>query len=315
MILGVVLSIVLPLLLSAVVMTAAWRPWRIPAAAPEGGAPDAPTPDASDGDAAASSGPSAPWAAALAIGLGWLVGLWRVEGLPEMPPVTGEGWIPWIVLAVTAFGVLDGLVSAPDWLRSELRIVGGALIAILVLHPIFYWEWDHPGIPLRIVALVAAATIVTWTGIDALGRALPTGPAYPLAMLITVCAAAGVLAMSGGAKFGQLFGVLAATIGPCILLALWRPSVSIGRSGSGVIATVFTGFLIAGAWFAEVKNGPAIALLLVPHAAWAGHIPWVARRKPWQTALIVGVAVAIPAAIAMGLAFAGLEPPPDPEEW
>ena len=103
----------------------------------------------------------------------------------------------------------------------------------------------------------------------------------------------GVLVFSGTAVVGQLVGVIAAVLGACMVLAWWRPTVSIGGGPSAVIIVMISGLWTIRFFFAEMP--PISAILLgssLPLIA-VGEIGPISQMSTWKKTLIRLAATAL----------------------
>lgn len=256
-------GIALPVALSAALLAVIARPWR------------------RDNSARAQR-----TAALLAIALGYVAGHVGLFGWPAFPPVESWQWLVYLALTAGLVGVLAGLALIPDWLHRGLAWLLLAIAPWLLLKILLPAEWST----LHIRAWLGGfsiAFIAFWTSLDALARRRP-GPAMPLILLITISAGSFVLLESANARLAQLAGVLAAAIVPALIVATWRPGVSLAGGAALVTGIVLCGLLATG-HANNYGDVPAIAFVLIaaaPTLAWAAEFSALRRLKPWKALLL-----------------------------
>jgi len=288
----IILGIVAPVLISAAVLMAAWRPWRERERARGG------------------------WGPPVAVGLGVLAAFIGLFGLPPLPPVESWQWLFYLTLAAALLGVADALVAAPLAVRRGLMWIPLAIAPWLLVRLLLPLEWS-PGATYGFIAALAVANIIIWTAIDVL--ALRAGRFTLLLVLtILVSAASKVVLDSANAKLAQLAGALAATLGPAMVLALWRDrGINPPAGGTRTAATAlsgratltitlpFTGVLMS-AYVNNYGDVPAASFVLLAAAPVAMALAEFAplhRLRPWQALLTRLSVAALPMLVALVLSM------------
>jgi len=242
----------------------------------------------------------------IATGIAFIVlfaGAWAAGfGMPQIPPVTGEGWL----LPAALMGGVLGLLSlfmparARPWilwpLRFSLLAGAGALIALNRIKG----GWGVPD-ALPWIAGTAIGGLAMWWSFDRAGRE-PGGMAPALIVLGTVFASV-VAVLTGHLKSAVTPATLCAIVGPALLVSFARPRLTLGPAlGLGVA------FLASNAFYTMVLGETpwlcnalvALGLVMVgvtsfgPFTRLRGAARWVVR----------GAMVALPGLIAVGWALA-----------
>lgn len=279
------LGVGLPALLAVVFLVPQARGWRS-----QGGAPR-----------------RLPWAAAPALGLGYLAGHWGILGWPSFPPPAAEDWIVVLVTAAVGLGVLEALWTSAPWVaRWLLRGLLVAAVVGLVQRPMVQWTWTT-GQSVAWGLGVGVALAVMWSSIEALAGRRP-GASLPLVLVTVTAGSAVVLGLSGSARFAQQAGALAAGLGVVVVVSWWRPTLSWARVLPPVVVVVWGVLWQAGHLYADLATLPAVLLAASPLAAWLGEISVVTRRAGWQAASLRVFAVGMLVLAAALLALQGAAP-------
>ncbi|MBI1289631.1 hypothetical protein GC173_00110 [bacterium] len=258
----------------------------------------------------------------------FLVSGWWKAWAPASAPLPGRAVALPLVIAcawvVGALGILDG-IRFPPRSAIERLVVGGGFAGLLVLielaRPQAAWlkglvrtavvallvgwvtisrtaMWGHA---IWLAAAVGAGLLAALVGLG-IERFGERRGQWPVAFLLTgllTCVAA-VLGISGSAKLGQLTGILAAVVGPMIVLALIRRDFSLATSALSSFLAIGFGLVAAGGVSAEV---PAVSIGLLAAAA---LIPWggmALHAKPTKIEVpTVLVAAAVVALIGVAVA-------------
>ena len=157
--------------------------------------------------------------------------------------------LPWWLLRGSAYLPLAVLPNADfhtgAWSRGEaIGCIGGSAMALLAV-------W---------LTVAGFAGDKSWPGLRSL-----------LAIVVTLGGAA-TLAMSGSLAYGQLLGVLAATLAGCGLAARLLPLETGPEAASGPLVAASGSVLLLAYFFAELKLPNAIFLLLAMSTA-VGWLP------------------------------------------
>jgi len=233
--------VAVPVLLTAAILLAGWRPWRRHATTddtPEKGA----------------------WVAALAVALSYSAANWGITGGP-----TGSDPLNARLLYVAAggliLGVLEGWSPLPTVARWALRVLAAFLAAWLILGPLAAPQKWSAGQTAFWIAVVAGATLVAWSSLDDLAQR-ESGSSLALALAILGTGGSLVIVFSDLASTGQLVGALVAALGVSVLI-LWKWPAR-GRLVSAIptIALVLVGHFTIGLFYAEMP-GLSFALLVV----------------------------------------------------
>jgi hypothetical protein len=247
----------------------------------------------------------------------FLVGLWALDaqgvGLlgaisKSMRITEAKDFLPLMVI----LAVLPDAVAATNkqgaiigWiLRAALcvflpwRLLAGTKYLPKVAPPLNFdtGAWS----PMEAVLWLGGAAIVllaSWSLVRAESTEQPKQRSV-LAAIVSFVASA-TIAMSGSITYGQLMGVLVATLTGCALAAWWW---KLGRgpdAAAGPIVIAFCGVLTLAHFFAELKLLYA-ALLVVGFTVGAG---WFFPGKQWSSYARVAVCVAA-IVIAGGMAAA-----------
>lgn len=271
----VLLGLVLPVVVCAAALIGAWRPWR-PGAPIAGGL----------------------WAGAVALGAGFVPAFLAADPWPDLPPHVTWHWIAWLAVVAAAVGAADGLHRWPLRVRLSAGLAlaagcGWLLVGDWVTHA---WAWRGA------TAVVIAVLLATLNA--SAGR--HQGASVPLSMCLAALGASIVLVLSGNAKLAQLVGALAACLGAAVVLAWWRPEVSLARGGVQVVAVLLPGLVLSGYFLSWSEIAPWVFVLaaIAPALLWvSGSIP-LDRLPPWQATAVRVAVTALPVAVAMTAAMA-----------
>jgi len=186
-----------------------------------------------------------------------------------------------------------------------------ALSAVaLVLHPVAgYFEWSR-GVELLLVVALAGALLLLWWILERLA-AESSGARFPLAALPALGGASLALLLSGSALLGQLSGVLAASLGPLLLLAWLRPDSCFRGGAVAALALLHASLLLNGAFYLEEMPPASVVLLwIAPAAALPLRLPALRRLSPWRATLLATLAACALSVAAVLLCLGGSEPSP-----
>lgn len=251
-----------------------------------------------------------PRLAPLAAGLGFVLGYFGIVGaLPSFPPRDSTQMLFFLAAGAGIVGWFEGRASA----RSQLallapRVLLSALVPLLLLRNLVP-HWEAPEAT-RVVALAMLAVLLAWCGTDALVERRK-GPSLPACLWLATTGAALSLLISGFALGAQFAGLLAAMMGAAVVATWMRPELSLARGTATVTLVLLGALAITGVHLAELPPVTGLLLLLAPLAAWAPELGPLASLPPRRAALVRLLAVLIPVAIALWVAW-DQRPAPDP---
>ncbi|MCA9258563.1 MAG: hypothetical protein KDA61_05160, partial [Planctomycetales bacterium] len=268
-------------------------------------------------------------AASLGSVAGYLAGYWSLDLGPYVPQVERD----WLAYA-PAFGAVAGLgLLLAD--RSKLAAAGTSLLAIAAIAWLLSPTWKSLTTPRVARAALWAIYAAGLAGCSMAtvprrqsSRPFPTderksgeaawarpwGESLWCGMAaLTLGAAAGLLALSGSLRFGQIAACLGATyLGAAVAIAPGRRGWDF-RAFAALYAVAIAAFMLTGQMnsFSPI---PRFCYYLLPIAPAASGAIWRAMASsnvPSRAAvsLLAGGAVL---AVALGIAVA-MQPPPDPE--
>ncbi len=254
--------------LCAVVLAAAWRPWRA---------------ESADG--------AGRWAGALGFGAAFLAAGHATGTYEPLPPL--ESW-PWIVYLAGAAAMI-GAADSMGWLGRArwpvlAALAGGSALFLAGMWVPGYWGW-RAGLTAIILALVAVLGTVRDR----------RGAAVPFALCLAFSGASVIVLLAENLKLAILAGALAASLGAATALAWWRPRLRPLAGAMPLLAVTLPGLLLS-ARFLTYSAGPDWSYLLAA-AAPAGLL---AARRPALRIAAVAAAVAI--ALAGALLAPGVIP-------
>jgi hypothetical protein len=273
----ILFTVALPAAWSAVVILIAWRPWR----------PNSPTTGGF-------------WAAPVGLAGSLILSFVGASGgrLP-VPPIQVTDWLPYIAAAAAAIGVVDATVQIPRGVRWAIGCACIAAATWLLIRPL---PAETHSLSTKLGWL--AMRVVIWGGwwilIDGLAGENP-GISVPRDLLIVTAASALVLMMSGSKLLGLLGGSVAASLAVFVGVALFA-RLSIARGGALVLATLISGLLICGLFYASLKSSNAVLLLLATVLTVATRFPPLKNLASWKRHSAQIALVAIPAGLAVALA-------------
>jgi len=247
-------------------------------------------------------------ACVLGVGVGVLVGCWRLGIRPHWPPLEDQDRLLIILLpAIVVVEFAAALLGRAPYLAWLLRlIVAAAAARVLLHHSVYITDLAGPGSRLwtpaqtwLVLAGLAGALAVVWTLLIFQARQTPSW-SVPFAVAIT-CAGAGVtLMLSGYASGGQIgFEVLAAFVGT-MLASLALPGRVAAQSVLGVAVVLLYAILVVGRFFGELSTLNAGLLFAAPLLGWLPELPYVQRMGPWLRGVLrLGFTVAVIALVVV----------------
>ena len=275
-------GILLPALLAGVLLAAAWRAWR------------------ADEDTRAA------WAGAPAIALGFLAGFAVVEG-PGALPSAGRtlGALDLIFWSVAAMGVVGLIEARVSRQRRSHVLLSWALAGLLLIRVLSNSA--------EVTKPVAVGLILGWLLLAWCAECVASerdGAQSPLALWASASGFAGVAALSGSVKLGQLGGALAAVLGATIVLAWWRPRFSLAGGGATLAAFTLVALILDAHYFSYTTGADALLCAASLATPLAVRLPGLRRAAgARRTALVLALA-ALPLAIALTRAALAFEPDP-----
>ncbi len=269
----ILVGLVLPVVVCAATLLGAWRPWR----------PDMPI-------------GGRLWGGAVALGLAFVPAFLAVERWPGVPPHVTWHWIAWLVPVAMIAGVVDALVRWP----RPLRLLGAATLAA-VCGRALVGDWVDHAWPWR--GMTAAVIAVVAVSVNAAAERRP-GASVPLSLCVAALGASVVLISSGSAKLAQLAGALAACLGVAVVLAWWRPIVSLSRGGTAVVSVLLPGLVLSGYFssFSEIPPWVYVLAAVAPAFTWPAALIRLEGLRAWQATAIRFAVVSIPVAITVTVA-------------
>lgn len=250
--------------------------------------------------------PRAAWA--VSIGLAYVAGQFLLTGRSAFAPALwssiipreAHDWLPLIVLAAAGISILA--VCAPEtWQLAIVGLAGllvvGTPIRLLAGNIAQHWSLNEK---IAHLALLAAALAIMW-----LVLAVADNGHQPrirtILMILVVSVSATMLVKSGTMLYGQLAGVIAATIAGTAVAENFRgmprfirvreektdcPPHSGLSCAAGGVALALGSLLLLGHFYAELPTSTA-ALLALSLVAAGGHLPVFMNRGPtWQQAVV-----------------------------
>lgn len=267
-----------PLLIAAVFLLAAWRPWQ---RAPE-----------------RAAARWAPWLGSIGLAAALGAASLLVRGWP--------GWWPeeeprrlHLVGVVAAAGVAVGTAARAGARRGGKRGWAGVLVlmggcAAIVAWPKGWW--------VAVAGALAAAAVDRGIALAA-ERAGGSARALP-AMLVGAVAAAVVCAQSFLPFGAQMAGAVATATGVAAAVAWWRRDRPVAIGFGTVYAALLVGLLLAYGGISWSARGLAVGAMLTP---WLSVVPAVARRHWLVGAAVCSVTAAGFGVLAVWMTEAGLD--------
>jgi hypothetical protein len=233
------------------------------------------------------------WPAAVAVGAGYATSHALIRGAPEALPADATQLLFHFALAGALLGAVEG--KLPVAARWGARAVLAAVVPWLLLRGLEEHTWESTTEAVSWYTGLGLGLFLLWSVLEWRARHLE-GPSQPLVFCLV--AGGGALALAAGRSgvLGQLSGVLAATLGPLVLLAFLVPKRT-ARGAIPVFVLLLAALAMSGHFFAELPAASALLLLIAPLAA---------VRRPWLGAAVAAVLVGA----AIYLSYAAN--PPDP---
>lgn len=232
-----------PVGVAALVLAASARPWR------------------GRDCSAAPAGPP------LALGLGFVAGFVATHGMPRLAGAGLRDELAWSALAL---GLCAALLARRGALPRVVQALVSALLPWFLLDFQRERHWERVEGVLWSTAL-ALVLFLAWTllGEHEARRARP-GPT--LAWCAMGALAAGAYGLSGSVQIAQLGGALAAALGTCAVLALWRRAAGLGAAGLAPFVVLHFGLTWCARYLSELSLPGFMLLLLAPFGVLAARL-------------------------------------------
>lgn len=275
----IVLGLVLPLAVAGAVLALGWRMWH-----------------------PGVNRHSDPTVASWAVAIGLTVSVIAILGWPQVPPLTTEQWLVWIILAAGLIGGVTDWWQRRSMLATPLRLVAIGVMVYLSAGR----QVDGADAIWWVGGLTLVITLV-WLLLDFQRRFLPE----PLSVFGFATAAgfggAG-LVLGGTASLGQVGGVLGLLLGLLFLGMAFFPAKRASGAPAVFHALVTACLLLNGVWYTAgyFPFWAAALIFLSPLAASVYWLPPLARLPWWMR---WGVAMATVLVLAGVGASVGAFPP------
>lgn len=222
-----------------------------------------------------------PWGATLAIVAAFATAFVAIAGRPAIPPVTAEGWLPYLAVPVAILGVIATVAAG-----RRGRAGAAAASVILLLLTAFLLggpkrQSAEPREAWTLIAIAAATMLAWWAAMEPLARRL-RGPTLPLLLSATAGVTALVLVDTGTQTLGQIAGAVSVALGTIALLALVRlRNLTLARGGVLAVAVLVLGLILVGEthFYGYMEPSHAFLLAAAPLAAWLGQLVPARKRK------------------------------------
>jgi hypothetical protein len=241
-------------------------------------------------------------ASPFALVLGYLTAENLLMGRPAFPPIEAPPLLYFALLALALLSAAYECRASGVWhyyVPISIAVILLPTIWLLV-RPLAEHRWTGVQTTEWIVGLTVAAAAMTVALDRLLGR--QPGPAASIGLVLVVALTASVLLLSGTKIYAQLAAAAAAALAPGALLATAGRSAPFSRTIAPSFVLLVGGLLLAGHLYASLTPENALLLLIAPLGLWLAELPAVRRWPRWQRGLLGLAAVALPAAVAAGLA-------------
>lgn len=241
-------------------------------------------------------------ASALAVAGGFIIAQLLLSGWRGVWPPDATGRLPLVAVAALAAETLCAAVRGPI-VTFAARGGVAALILVALAAPFLGGATMVARAALWFPGL-GLAVLGWWTALDQVADRA-RGACVPLVFWLTASAAALLLTFSYNAALGLGAAAVAATLGPLVLLAWWRPSTS-ARGAAGIVAVVLGALLLLVAITGAVQPWAIALVSAAPLTALGRSVPPLARLRPWAATfacVIVAAALAAPPVIAAWRAY------------
>lgn len=238
-------------------------------------------------------------ASAFAVAAGIIVAQLLLHGwrAPWPPDATGR-----LSLIAAAAFTAEAVCAAAR--RPILTIpVRGAVVALLLVALAAPYLGDAPMLARAALWFpgLGLAVLAWWSLIDH-AAARTRGACVPLVLWLGASAAALLLTFSYHAALGLCAASIAATFGPMVLLAWWRPGTS-ARGAAGVAAVMLASLLLLVGITGAVKPWMIALVAAAPLTALGRGAPLMARLRPGVATLACVFVAAGFAVMPVGVAW------------
>ena len=241
-------------------------------------------------------------AAALAIGIGFAVGFivaGRLLGFAPLIPRRTWHWLPYLVWAATAFGLLESSGKGPRWFWIAMRIPVSLAVAAVFVPDVGryapYW-W-----PMTIG--LAAATFTWWSACEPLANQR-NAVVWPLVLCMTCITATIVQILASNSSMIHVTGVLFAVSAGALAISLCYSSEVLTRAMTPALAVLLPGLMFTGyvGTFSEVPVASFALIAFAPLLMWIGELRPLAERKSAGAVIATIAVVWLPLVVAVGIA-------------
>ena len=250
----------------------------------------------------------AAWAGAPAVGLGVLCGYVALVGSPPVPfgerVLSAEQWLAWMLALATVAFTLDAFGRAQTLRTWGVRIALALLLLLTVLGTKLRHAWSGSEAAAWIAGLATGLCLLLAAS-EALARRRP-GAAIPFVLGLPAVGLSVALVLGGSAFLAQLAGAVASTLGAAFVLAWWRPRLAFARGAAAIAILALFGVGLCGTFYNDLEPRAALCCAAAPLTAWVAEL--LPARRAARARLVRLVAVALPVAVALGLAALAYEP-------
>jgi hypothetical protein len=245
-------------------------------------------------------------ATAFALGLAFLLGCSGLNQNPTLPLKDPFHCLYLATIVLLLISFLYQFIWRALWFRTiaSLIVLAAAIGGIISLLPEQSWTnaqkitWFSGG-------WLASAVLFFGLGYACRPAAdsSASGVASAAALTVISAFAAAVLGMSSCKVYGQVAGIVPATLIPIVLLGICLRTTLNSFDFAAQFVLLFGGMLLSGYLFTELTACNAILLFVSPLVLLISRIPAVQKLKNWQCGAIQFSAALIPSGIAFGLAL------------
>jgi len=237
--------------------------------------------------------------AGLGIGVGYAAGHALAAGWPALIPANATQWLFCFALVAAAVGQADEFIRLPRVVTIAIWTVVFAAALRLLLQPKFHYTWKGSEAWLWLGAIIA--TSLLWSA----GMAMLDRPAarleLPLDAVIISAGTAIALILSGSLLLGQLAVVVGATSATALIFGFLTRAFSFARVFVPITSLLLLCLWVSGYFYSELPAASLLALAAAAVFPWL--IPTHKVREQWKALALHGIAVAIPAIVAVIIAF------------
>ncbi len=240
------------------------------------------------------------WAGPIAIGVSFSIGLLGLQTRPQLPPTSAEDWLFHVGWMIAIVGLLTAVMRLPITIRAIVTALASATVLYLVLKPLTVGSTFAPATwtsnqAAAYIGLSALAMTVAFVLLEIASERWKDA-VVPLLMTETAAALGLYMIFNGSQTYGQRAGIIAAAVGPVMVVALIWKKTSLARGGVMAIVALLGGLLAT--CYAYPDKVVLYRLLLIAAAPIIGLIPAVTPLRGWKRL----VACALLAAILLGFA-------------